>query len=174
MAATNAIEPEQNPPTPSMINYLDILSPLCTRCHVTASSKKRILEEAADLLASHHSSIDARMLFDQLMARERLGSTGLGEGVAIPHCRLEGCKEVYAAFFSLNEGIDFDASDGKPVDLMFVLVVPEESHDVHLAVLSHLARIFGNPEARARLRASADDSTLFDDMLTQLQQASAD
>ena len=155
-----------------MIDYQDILSPACTQCRVAATSKKRILEKAADLIASTHPNIDARLLFDQLMARERLGSTGLGDGVAIPHCRIEGCSDVRAAFFSFEQGIDFDASDGMPVDLMFVLVVPGEAQDTHLAVLSHLARIFGSQEARSSLRALADDAALFDAILTQLQNAS--
>ena len=158
-------------PTP-MIDYQHILSPACTQCGVAATSKKRILEKAADLIASSHPNIDSRLLFDQLMARERLGSTGLGDGVAIPHCRLEGFSDVRAAFFSFEQGIDFDASDGKPVDLMFVLVVPGEAEDTHLVVLSHLAQIFGNPQARSDLRAHSDDGALFDAILTQLQSAS--
>jgi PTS system nitrogen regulatory IIA component len=156
-----------------MIDYQDILSPSCTQCSVAATSKKRILEKAADLIASNHPEIDSRLLFDQLMARERLGSTGLGEGVAIPHCRLKGCNDVRAAFYSFEHGIDFDAADGVPVDLMFVLVVPGEAEDTHLVVLSHLARIFGDVDARNDLRAQANDAALFDRILKQLQRASS-
>lgn len=176
MAGTNAIELDQPavraPTHPKMIDYQTILSPSCTRCGVAATSKKRILEAAADLIATTYADIDSRALFDQLMARERLGSTGLGEGVALPHCRLAGCTQVRAAFFSLDHGLDFDASDGQQVDLMFVLVVPEEAQDTHLVVLSHLARVFGDADARAALRTQPDDAALFELIVSQLQSAS--
>src|SRR5512139_3978104 len=112
-----------------------ILVPACTRVIESASSRKRLLESVSETIAGIHAGVDARTLFDQLMNRERLGSTGLGDGVAIPHCRLDGRKAPIAAFVKLNKAVDFDAPDGLPVDLVFVLVVPADAHDTHLKLL---------------------------------------
>ena len=108
----------------NMIDFSSILSPSRTRTSFPASSKKRVLEQAAEVIASASSDLTSRHLFDQLMARERLGSTGLGEGVALPHCRLDGTRSIIGAFLHLDSAIDFDSNDGEPVDLIFVLVVP--------------------------------------------------
>jgi len=95
------------------------------------------------------------------MSRERLGSTGLGEGVAIPHCRLP-CSRIHAACLTLAAPVDYDAADGAPVDLVFVLIVPPEETSAHLEVLAALARLYGSAENRNRLRAAASDKELFE------------
>ena len=137
-----------------------ILEPDCTRAGVAASSRKRLLHYASDLLAEQYD-LPARTLFDELMNRERLGSTGLGEGVAIPHCRLP-CEAIHAAFLTLQEPVDYDAADGEPVDLVFVLIVPISENKAHLEILADLARLFGSPDNRASLRSATTDDELFE------------
>ncbi len=140
-----------------MSNVGDLLTTTNVRCHASAASRKRALQVASELIAAESMNADA--LFDGLMARERLGSTGLGDGVAIPHCRLN-CAQMRAALISLPAPIDYEAVDGQPVDLLFVLVVPEEEQQAHLTALSELAEVFSNPAARAALRAAASDDEL--------------
>jgi len=119
----------------------------------TFSSKKTALEELSKLLASTDSSISYLNIFDSLVAREKLGSTGLGKGIAIPHARLKGSKKTIAAFIQLQYGVDYDAIDGAPVDILFALLVPEDSTDEHLKILSHLAEMFSNSETLEQLRS---------------------
>ena len=142
-----------------MLRVENLLLPECVRKAVPAYSRKRALDLAADLLAAHYPGVPARHLFDALMERERLGSTGIGEGVAIPHCRLE-IPDMMAAFFSLERAVDYDAPDDQPVDLVFVLVVPPEETTAHLEVLALLSSVFADPAIRARLRAAASDDEL--------------
>ena len=141
-----------------MLPIENLLARECIRQAVPAHSRKRALDLAADLLAEQHPGVPARRLFEALMERERLGSTGIGEGVAIPHCRLD-CPDMMAAFFSLEKAVDYDAPDDQPVDLVFVLVVPLKETAAHLEVLALLASVFGDPVIRARLRSagSADE-----------------
>ncbi len=143
-----------------MIDIRTILDVSCTRSGVAANSRKRLLEYASDLLAEHYE-LSARQLFDELMNRERLGSTGLGEGVAIPHCRLP-CSGIHAACLTLATPVDYDAIDGEPVDLIFVLIVPPEETSAHLEILAALARLYGNADNRNRLRAATSDEQLFE------------
>lgn len=123
-------------------------------------SKKRALEALSELLAQDEQ-VSPNEIFDTLLARERLGSTGLGHGVAIPHGRISGLKRTQAALIKLSGGIDFDAPDHQPVDLMFALLVPEECTSEHLEILSKLAELFSDPTTVQQLRSSHDsDSTL--------------
>ena len=115
-------------------------------------SKKRTLEKLSELLVNGQSNPGATEVFDSLLARERLGGTGLGHGIAIPHGRLKSVQRPLAAFLQLQQGIDFDAIDGEPVDLLFALLVPEHCTDEHLELLAHLAGIFRDPRLRAKLR----------------------
>ena len=142
-----------------MVHIEDLLPPECVRRAVSAHSRKRSLDFAADLLAEQHSGVEARPVFDALMERERLGSTGIGEGVAIPHCRLE-CPRMMAAFFLLAEPVDYDAPDDKPVDLVFVLVVPPRETSAHLDVLATLSTVFRDPATRDRLRQAGSPGEL--------------
>ncbi len=151
-----------------MIDFRQILVPACTRVGVVAQSKKAALEEASELLAAHFAEIDPRRLLEGLLSRERLGSTGLGEGVAIPHCRFEDCRTPAAAFLKTCAAIDFDAPDDQAVDLLFVLAVPLHEQRIHLQILGTLARVFDDPGNLAALRRAAKDRELFDALHRQL------
>lgn len=143
------------------VDISHILDPGCTRTQVATPSRKRALEAAAELLATQERGLSARTIFDELMARERLGSTGLGDGVAIPHCRIP-CRRVYGAFLLLGNPVDYDAADDQPVDLLFVLMVPPEETTAHLEALASLARVFGEADNRDQLRGCTSDSSLFE------------
>jgi PTS system nitrogen regulatory IIA component len=147
-----------------MVDITRILERADTSTHVDAHSRKRALEAASDLLAANHPELSARALFDELMNRERLGSTALGEGVAIPHCRMP-CQKIFGAFLKLEEPVDYDAPDGTPVDLLFVLVVPPEEKSAHLEVLALLARLFQDPENRRSLRDQPSDAALYEELV---------
>jgi nitrogen PTS system EIIA component len=146
-----------------MVDLTHILERRCTLAKAKAQSRKRALEIASDLIAAGEDSVSARTLFDSLMSRERLGSTGLGEGVAIPHCRLP-CERMLAAFLSLERPVDFEAADAEPVDLLFVLVVPPEETSAHLEALAVLARLFQEPEHRRRLRRQETSDALYEEL----------
>jgi len=131
-------------------------------CDVSVSSKKRALEAASNLLSEATTDVDLSEteIFDGLIARERLGSTGLGHGVAIPHGRFKGINQAIAVFIKFEQGIDFDAIDAEPVDLMFALMVPEESTEEHLQLLAALAEMFSNPSMRERIRQSSSSAEI--------------
>jgi nitrogen PTS system EIIA component len=126
---------------------------------LSVSSKKSLLEKASRLLASAPEGGDAREIFESLCQRERLGSTGLGHGVAIPHGRVAGQGEVTAALIRLLTPIEFDAPDQEKVDLFFAMAVPDRCSDVYLRLLADMAERLGNAEQRDRIRESesADD-----------------
>ncbi len=129
------------------------------RCNAQAASKKRVLEQLGALLAEG-ATLPQAEVFNSLLSRERLGSTGLGHGVAIPHGRVKGNELTTAAFVKLEQGIDFDAIDGQPVDLLFGLLVPEASTEEHLKLLAHLAEMFSDKEFVARLRAATSNEEI--------------
>ncbi|MFN4237300.1 MAG: PTS IIA-like nitrogen regulatory protein PtsN [Vogesella sp.] len=126
---------------------------------VDVSSKKRLFEQVGLLVENSHG-IARSEIFDSLFAREKLGSTGLGQGVAIPHGRVKGLKEATGVFIRLASPIPFDAPDGKPVNLLFVLLVPEQATDLHLQVLSELAQLFSSRSLRDKM-AVCDTDTLY-------------
>ncbi len=99
-------------------------------------------------------------VFERLLERERLGSTGLGHGIALPHARLKDVSEVLGAFVQTAQGVDYDAADGEPVDLAFALLVPEAAHEEHLHLLAHLASLFSDARVRARLREARSAAEL--------------
>lgn len=121
-------------------------------CNVDAHSKKRALEKLSELIARGANDSDATEVFDTLLSRERLGGTGIGHGVAIPHGRLKHGTQPRAALLRLKQPVDFDAIDNEPVDLLFALVVPEQSTEEHLKILAMLAAMFQDPGFRQRLR----------------------
>lgn len=131
----------------------DILTSDRVRCGVEANSKKRALEVLSAQIALGDTSLTPRAVFDCLLARERLGSTGLGSGVAIPHGRLPNLLQAIGAFIRLKEPVSFDALDNEPVDLLFGLLVPAESTDEHLQMLSLLAEGFSDENLRHQLRS---------------------
>lgn len=142
------------------MNLSDILSPERVLCGVSITSKKRTLELVSETLACNELTGCQGEIFNSLIARERLGSTGFGGGVAIPHGRVKSAVNTLAVFVQLVEPIDYDAIDGQPVDLLFALVVPEESTDEHLQVLAKLAEMFSDQAFCNRLRESDDSSAL--------------
>jgi len=119
------------------------------------TSKKRVFEHVG-LLFENALGIGRGQVFDALLARERLGSTGLGHGIAIPHGRIKGLREAAGAFVRTSAPIPFEAPDGNPVQLIFVLLVPEKATDLHLQILSELAQMFSDKEVRAQLAALPD------------------
>lgn len=139
----------------------DLLSPECTLAAIPGDSKKRVLELIARTLHQAHPILDEEEIFDRLIERERLGSTGIGDGVAIPHCRLANCCDTVGVLLQLNEAINFDAIDNQPVDLIFALVVPQESAQTHLEALQAIAESFSQSDYRERLRTAVDDNELF-------------
>jgi len=121
-------------------------------CHVDAQSKKRVLQELSELIAEKEEGISSSEVFDSLLNRERLGGTGIGHGAAIPHGRLKNCHKITGAFIKLKNGVDFDSLDNQPVDLLFALIVPEESSEEHLQTLALLASMFNDENFRKQLR----------------------
>ena len=118
------------------------------------SSKKRVFEHAG-LMFENNQNVARSQVFDSLFAREKLGSTGLGQGIAIPHGRIKGLKEAVGALIRMREPIPFDSPDGQPVNLIFVLLVPERATDLHLQILSELAQMFSDNALREQLLQAA-------------------
>ncbi len=123
------------------------------------SSKKRMFEQAG-LIFENNQGVARSLVFDSLFARERLGSTGLGQGVAIPHGRIKGLREAVAAFVRLGTPVPFDAPDGKSVNLLFILLVPEQATEQHLQILSELAQMFSDRDLREQLTQTKDAGSL--------------
>lgn len=145
----------------------DILTQKMTRCDLPGSSKKRVLENLSTFVTDQldGNTEQADTLFHNLVARERLGSTGIGEGVAIPHCRVPGFHRIHGCLIKLEHPVDFGALDDKPVDLIFALVVPEEQNDEHLATLARIAGIMQNDQSRESLRQCQNNEELFNTAL---------
>lgn len=145
------------------MNPADLLG--IERVHLAnpAGSKKRLLEEAARLLAAPAAgALSQETIFECLLERERLGSTGLANGFALPHARLANATEAVAAFITLANPVDFDALDGQPVDLVFAMVVPEAATQQHLDLLGGLARRFKDPAFGEALRGLGDAQAVID------------
>lgn len=124
-----------------------------------STSKKRVFERVGLLFENSHQ-IARSQVFDSLFAREKLGSTGLGQGVAIPHGRVKNLREGIAAFIKTDNAIPFDAPDGQPVNLIFVLLVPERATDVHLQLLAELAQMFSDKAFREQLQSANDPAVI--------------
>jgi nitrogen PTS system EIIA component len=124
-----------------------------------ATSKKRLFEQVGQLFEDR-AQLARSIVFDSLFARERLGSTGLGQGIAIPHGRIKGLERALAAFVRPRQPIPFDAPDGKPVGQVFVLLVPEHATEEHLQLLSELAGMFSERAFRERLASASDSASL--------------
>ena len=137
-----------------------ILNPSHVSLDLQASSKKRLFEQAG-LLFENLDGIARSLVYDSLFAREKLGSTGLGQGVAIPHGRIKGLKEALGAFMRLAQPVPFDAPDGNPVSLVFVLLVPEKATEKHLQLLSELAQMFSDKTLREAMGRAGDADALY-------------
>jgi len=144
----------------------EILTPERCHCMLTGVSKKRIITKISELIAEDIALLEADNIFDALMAREQLGSTGLGDGIAIPHCRVPLCQDIIGALVTLKEPIDFDAIDGKPVDILFVLIVPEQKTDEHIKTLAKLAELFNDEDFCYTLRHTHDSEGLYNFAIT--------
>jgi len=142
---------------------MSLVAKLLPASHVlsdlSASSKKRLFEQVG-LLFENQQGIARTVVFESLFARERLGSTGLGQGVAIPHGRIKGLKDAVGAFVRLAQPVPFDAPDGQPVRLVFALLVPEHATERHLEILSELAQMFSDRALRDAMAAATDAPAL--------------
>jgi PTS system nitrogen regulatory IIA component len=136
-----------------------LLPPANVLLDLPVSSKKRLFEQVGLLFENNHG-IARSLVFDSLFARERLGSTGLGQAVAIPHGRIKGLKDALGAFVRLAQPVPFDAPDGKPVQLLFVLLVPEQATEKHLQILSELAQMFSDRALREAMIGAPDAAAL--------------
>ncbi|MEM7054609.1 MAG: PTS sugar transporter subunit IIA [Pseudomonadota bacterium] len=151
------------------MQLVDILANERIALDISVSSKKSLLEKAAELLALSPDATSSRAIFNGLCQRERLGSTGLGHGVAIPHCRVEQIG-VSGAFIRLRRPIDFDSPDSEKVDLFFALSVPAECSETHLRLLASIAGIFSDASRREAFRTVALET----DLIGLLNEESAD
>lgn len=134
------------------LSVADLLSPSRVVCQVNGTSKKQVIQYISQLIAEAVPGMDENEIYDTLIGRERLGSTGIGHGVAIPHGRVKSTDRVIGAFIRLEQPIDFDAPDRQPVDLLFAMLVPEECERDHLDLLARLAEMFRDPAFRRTLR----------------------
>ncbi|KRW57473.1 PTS IIA-like nitrogen regulatory protein PtsN [Pseudomonas sp. TTU2014-080ASC] len=144
-----------------MIQLESILTPGRSLVNVPGGSKKRVLEQIANLVARDLPDIDGQDIYESLIAREKLGSTGFGNGIAIPHCRLAGCTSPISALLRLDAAVDFDSIDGAPVDLLFVLLVPEAATDAHLELLRQIASMLDRSDVRSNLRHAGSSEALY-------------
>ncbi|KIC49849.1 PTS sugar transporter subunit IIA [Tateyamaria sp. ANG-S1] len=142
------------------MNFGTLLKPEAVKVVTSASSKKRLFHEIGDLVQSAYD-VNAGQVVESLIAREALGPTGVGNGVALPHARLDDVSDVIGAFVLLDKPIDFDAVDRQPVDIAFALFAPEEAGVEHLKALALVSRTLRDPAICTKLRANPDASTLF-------------
>jgi PTS system nitrogen regulatory IIA component len=139
----------------------DIISRDAVLCNAHARSKKHCLEILSELLVRGQPDIAAEDIFESLIERERLGCTSLDVGVAFPRCRVEGIDRCVAAMIKLSEPIDFDATDGEPVDLVFGLMVPEDVTESHHADIAMVTELLGDDQLRENLREATSSSALY-------------
>jgi len=142
------------------MNLNELLAPELTFCNVHGASKKRLLELSAQLIAGKVPQVSADQIYEALIAREQLGSTGIGGGIAIPHCRIPRLTKTIGCLLKLQHPVDFDAIDNQPVDLLFFLLVPENTLAGHLEALKTIAERFSSSEYCRRLRAATSDAEL--------------
>lgn len=139
----------------------ELLSPDCTKCAVEGASKKRLLETISHIAAPKLVGITRHDIFESLLNRERLGSTGIGLGIAIPHGRLANATQPVAVLITLAKPIEFDAIDNQPVDIIFALLVPESEHENHLQTLAAVARRMNDKVCTRALRQATSDNDLY-------------
>ena len=142
---------------------MNLIAPLITPdtalLDLSFTSKKKLFEHAADLFAQTHG-LKSTDVFTSLFERERLGSTALGYGIAIPHGRIKGLKDACGAFYRLQSPLEFDAPDKQPVSLCFILLVPKDANERHLQILGELAQLFGDETMRTQMLDAATPSDL--------------
>jgi len=138
----------------------DLLSPDAVLSHLKAAGKKQVLQEMAHKAAAL-TRLPERRIFDILTEREKLGSTGMGQGIAIPHGRVPGVEKMTGLFAQLDAPVDFDAMDDQPVDLVFLLLAPEGAGADHLKALARVSRLLRNQAVCEKLRAASQPATLY-------------
>lgn len=140
----------------------DILTSDCTKCAVQGTSKKRILEIISQVAAQHLADIDQTTILSSLLSREKMGSTGIGNGIALPHGRIENLKNVTAILITCDPAIAFDAIDNKPVDIFFAILVPEEQAQGHLQTLATIATKLSDKKRIKQLRHATTSQQVFE------------
>lgn len=143
------------------MNIAQLLAPERILCEPDAVSKKRSLEILSEILVKNEPEIPAQHVFESLLGREKLGSTGLGNGVALPHGRSDSFDQARLAVIKLARGIDYDAPDSEPVDLLFALIVPEDSTDDHLQILALLAEMLADKKFLTQIRQTNNCQALY-------------
>ncbi|WP_292952519.1 MULTISPECIES: PTS IIA-like nitrogen regulatory protein PtsN [unclassified Neptuniibacter] len=143
----------------------ELLTPSSILCGLEGGSKKRILESAAEIISEQNPDMDSSCIFNGLLSREKLGSTGIGDGIAIPHCRLSECSDAKGYLVRLNSPIDFDAVDSQSVDLLFILIVPEDATSEHLQTLASIAELFSQETVRDTIRKAHDNHSIYNAIL---------
>ena len=143
------------------MNLEDLVSPDSVICNADIVSKKRALESLAELLAKQSDADKSLQIFQLLTEREKLGSTSLGHGIALPHARTDLCSKAIGVFIRTKDGIDFDSPDHEPTDLLFALMVPEHYTNEHLNILAELATMFNDEGFCQSLRSAKTDEELY-------------
>jgi len=143
------------------MNIVDLLSPEAITAELAATTKNEALAELTDAILRVENGLDRDDVIAVLQERERLGSTGIGDGVAIPHGKLKNIDKLLISFGRSRAGIDFDSMDGRPAHLFFLLVAPEESVGVHLKTLARISKLLKNTDVRRRLQEAADAEEIF-------------
>ena len=144
-----------------MNQFEALWTPVRLSCRNIVGSQKRAFEMLSELVSKDEPQLNQAEVFTSLIERERLGCTGLGHGVAIPHGRLKGLKHAVCAFMKLSQGVDYDAADKKAVDMICALLVPEQSTNEHLEILATLAEMFSDPAFCARLHAAKNGEEVY-------------
>lgn len=156
------------------MNFEELVKPDNVLCNAQARSKKHCLEILSELLARSEGELSSDEIFGRIIDRERLGCTSLGAGIAFPHCRVDGLERSCGALMKLSAPVDFDATDGADVDLVFGLMVPRNLDDTHHAEISAIAAALMDETLRDRLRAAHTSKELYDALLAGGDVASAD
>jgi len=139
----------------------DLLTPQRSLCQIQGGSRKRLFEVVADVLGREQEAFHPAELVAGMLAREKLGSTALGDGIAIPHCRLADCEAASGVLITLATPADFESPDGEDVDIIFALVVPSDATQEHLNLLADIARMFSQAEFRQALRNCRTSEALY-------------
>jgi PTS system nitrogen regulatory IIA component len=139
----------------------EYLKPEDVISELAAVTKIEVIEELTAVLAGHHEGIDRKQLLEKILEREKLGSTGIGGGIAIPHAKLKAVENIMVVFGRSGRGVNFNALDGKPVHIFFLLVARDENFGAHLKLLARISRILKNPSFRKRLLEAGDAESIY-------------
>lgn len=143
------------------MKIVDILTEQSIVTELKGSTKKQVMEELIDAVLEYKPQLDRKRLMSVLLERERLGSTGIGDGIAIPHGKLKDLDQLVLSFGRSTQGVDFESMDGKPVHLFFLLVAPENCAGIHLRALAKIARLLKNSAIRKKLGSVASREEIF-------------